>query len=717
LKIWDVFLLSVALAALYQGQLIFRRGGARRRIFAVMLMVDGLAALLGFAAFRDSETAADAPLIASVALGAFVFLVLVPPRLRWLARWATRHDHLGLALHLLGAHELLQPGMGAREEREALSAFAELRQGKTERAVEALRLARAEARDPMQRRAVDERIVFAYLTARRWRSAVEHFERSIEAQPGPISANVLVEVLRAYGELGERARAADLMTRIEDSGLTSEPQLEQLVARARMVFLAFAGRAAAVEAMVAPRGSLAQMPPSARAYWIGVARREAGDAAGARIALTTAVQASAGDARARSIAADELAELDKDETPPEPLPEEIARLADRVGERAVLAPTPRAQGAPVPQLDGVSWRQVPVTVTLIGVNLAVAALVQALLGSSTDSFVMVRAGANAHALTQGGEWWRLVSSMFLHFGALHLAVNMYGLWVLGRVVEQIHGRRRYFVVYMIAGIGGSLASLYLGQYLSIGHRAVGISAGASGAIFGVLGAAIAEFALRRKAYPEAWRRAVLGNLVFLAAANVFIGQAIQGIDQAAHLGGLVSGALAGALLAPRGAFGRLKVARPIVAVLAATGVALLAATAWAVVRDNGWHRHSVAGWSVEEPGFDRFVMMPFAASDISDDALLADTMDAFVQASARAGTRITDLEDARPVVHVDGWVTREQRGTAHEDHESGPVRVVAAVRRAPDGSRLLVTFVAPERDLDSYLRVARRVLSSARAPE
>jgi len=63
------------------------------------------------------------------------------------------------------------------------------------------------AREPLQRRAIDERIVFAYLTARRWRPAVEHFERSIEAQAGPISANVLVEVLRAYGELGERVRA------------------------------------------------------------------------------------------------------------------------------------------------------------------------------------------------------------------------------------------------------------------------------------------------------------------------------------------------------------------------------------------------------------------------------------------------------------------------------------------------------------------------------
>jgi membrane associated rhomboid family serine protease len=717
LRIWDVFLLSVALAALYQGQLIFRRGGARRRTFAVMLMIDGLASLLGFAAFRDSETAGDAPLIASVALGAFVFLVLVPPRLRWLARWATRHDHLSLALRLLGVHELLQPGMGAREEREALSAFAELREGKTERAVEALRLAKAEARDPLQRRAVDERIVFAYLTARRWRPAVEHFERSIEAQAGPISANVLVEVLRAYGELGERARAADLMKRIEDSGLTQEPQLEPLVARARMVFLAFAGRAAAVEAMVAPRGSLAMMPPSARAYWIGVARREAGDAAGARIALTTAVQASAGDARARSIAADELAELDKDDSPPEPLPEEIARLADRVGERAVLAPTPRAQGAPVPQLDGVAWRQVPVTAGLIAANLAVAVAVQVLLGSSTDPLVMVRAGANAHSLTQGGEWWRLVSSMFLHFGLLHLAVNMYGLWVLGRVVEQIHGPRRYFVVYLVAGIGGSLASLFFGHYLAFGRPIADLSAGASGAIFGILGAAIAEFALRRKAYPEAWRRAVLGNLVFLAAANVFIGQAIPGIDQAAHLGGLLSGALVGALLAPRGRFGRLRTARVLSTVLAVAGVLLLAGTAFAVVRTDGWHRQSFEGWSVDKPSYDGFRLAVMHDPDVADEALLAQELKDYVDETARAGQRITELEDARSVVRVPGWVTHEQRGAIRDGDESEPVRVVVALRRGPDGSRLLVSFAAPERDLDSYVLAARRVLSSVRAPE
>ncbi len=718
--IFKVFLLSVAAVAGYQGQLLFRRGGPRRRSFALMLLVDALGAILAFASLHEPEAAAQAPLIGAIALGAFVFLVLVPPRLRQLARWATRRDHLRLALRLLDAHELLQPGMGARDEREALSAFAELREGKTERAIEALRAARAQASDPLHRRQIDERIVFAYLTARRWRSAVEHFERAIDAQPGPVSANVLVEVLRAYGELGERDKAADLITRIEDSPLPGEPQLQPLVARARMVFLAFAGRAAAVEAMVAARGPLGMMAPSARAYWIGVARREAGDAQGAREALSAAVRASAGDLRQRSIAAEELAALEQAPSPPPPPPlsDQIARVADRVGERAALAPTPAAQGAPVPKLEGVSWKQVPVTSALIVANVIVAVLVYALLGSSMDPAVMIRAGANLPMVTTSGEWWRLLSSTFLHWGVLHLAVNMYGLWVLGRLVEQIHGPRRYLVTYVLAGLGGSLASVYFGPGAP--------SAGASGAVFGILGAAIAEFALRRRAYPEAWRRAVLGNLLFLAVANVLIGSAVPGIDQAAHLGGLVTGALAGAVLAPRGRFGRTRAARAVAATLAVVALFAVAGSAVAVVTTKtvtsvervGWVPVAFDGsdWTLEAPRLWLAARMTNAAvihAPDSNGKLVLEGLDEMVKENAVTGARSVPARFT-----TSGWTGEERLGALSTSGTRLEVRVASYVRGSgkDDDGRLRVTFALPERDVAAVLPVVRRVLSSARPP-
>ena len=142
-------------------------------------------------------------------------------------------------------------------------------------------------------------------------------------------------------------------------------------------------------------------------------------------------------------------------------------------------------------------------------------------------------GANRRAETTGGQWWRLVTSMFLHGGVMHLFLNMYGLLLAAIFVEPIYGRIKFFVIYFLSGVSGSLASIWWYENT--------VSVGASGAIFGLFGA-IFSLALMGKL-----RLQDLMWLWFFIGINLLFGLT-GGIDNAAHLGGLIAGTLTGALL-------------------------------------------------------------------------------------------------------------------------------------------------------------------------
>lgn len=151
-------------------------------------------------------------------------------------------------------------------------------------------------------------------------------------------------------------------------------------------------------------------------------------------------------------------------------------------------------------------------------------------------------GASFGPATKDGEWWRLASAMFLHFGALHLAMNLWALWDCGRLAERLYGSLRFGAMYFASGLGGNLLSLALH-----GDRAV--SGGASGAIFGLYGALLVCLWRERAVLdPVEFRWLFAGAGVF-AALLIAAGIAVPGIDNAAHTGGLVSGALLGMALA------------------------------------------------------------------------------------------------------------------------------------------------------------------------
>ncbi len=150
-------------------------------------------------------------------------------------------------------------------------------------------------------------------------------------------------------------------------------------------------------------------------------------------------------------------------------------------------------------------------------------------------------GTNFGPLTTGGQWWRLATSMFLHFGVFHLALNMWALYVGGRLAERLFGRWSFGLLYFASGLAGSLASL-------IWNPAVN-SAGASGAIFGVYGAMLAFFLRKHSAIPSAVINEQRWSGVTFIGFNLMNGFSNAGIDNAAHLGGLTAGFVMGLVMA------------------------------------------------------------------------------------------------------------------------------------------------------------------------
>ncbi|MGI8722614.1 MAG: rhomboid family intramembrane serine protease [Geodermatophilaceae bacterium] len=164
--------------------------------------------------------------------------------------------------------------------------------------------------------------------------------------------------------------------------------------------------------------------------------------------------------------------------------------------------------------------------------------------------------STAPILIAHGQWWRMLTGAFLHYGLTHLAVNMFSLYILGRDLEQYLGSVRYAAVYFLSALGGSVAVLLFADPRTF-------VAGASGAIFGLLGAT--GVALYQ-------RKANLRSLVVILAINVFI-SFLPGISLAAHAGGFLIGAAAGAIVI----YGRRR-SKAIVAGLISLGAVLIALT-------------------------------------------------------------------------------------------------------------------------------------------
>ena len=170
---------------------------------------------------------------------------------------------------------------------------------------------------------------------------------------------------------------------------------------------------------------------------------------------------------------------------------------------------------------------------LIGINVIMFLLTQ--LVDVTFGYGLLRLGGKVNSLIGLGEFWRLFSAMFLHSDWMHLLFNMMALFILGKDIERFFGKKKFLGIYFIAGLMGSAAS-----YLFIPN----VSVGASGAIFGLMGANLFLYKLN----PLVYKRLYGTDILLLIGVNLVIGFLRPNIDMAGHLGGLVGGFLTASAL-------------------------------------------------------------------------------------------------------------------------------------------------------------------------
>lgn len=159
--------------------------------------------------------------------------------------------------------------------------------------------------------------------------------------------------------------------------------------------------------------------------------------------------------------------------------------------------------------------------------------------------MLLRFGAKYGPAIADGEYWRLLTAVFIHIGIFHLIANTVGLLIFGGMVERAYGMRAFIVIYLFAGVFGNVASYAAGPT---------VSAGASGAVFGIVGAFAAYLLANRQVLGDLARRSLWG-VAMIVVINIVFGATVGGVDNWAHLGGLLSGALLGFFLVPRLAWG------------------------------------------------------------------------------------------------------------------------------------------------------------------
>jgi membrane associated rhomboid family serine protease len=178
-------------------------------------------------------------------------------------------------------------------------------------------------------------------------------------------------------------------------------------------------------------------------------------------------------------------------------------------------------------------RRTPMTKAFLAVNILMF-LLMSFAGGTTNETTLMAFGVKSNAEIAQGQWWRFITPIFIHIGILHLLFNSYALWIVGPQVEKLYGTATFVVLYMLTGVAG-----VVGSYI---YHPYSISAGASGAIFGLFGVLLAFGFRYRKSIPPEFKRAVGTGVLPVIVINLIIGFTIPAIDNSAHISGLLAGA-------------------------------------------------------------------------------------------------------------------------------------------------------------------------------
>lgn len=184
-------------------------------------------------------------------------------------------------------------------------------------------------------------------------------------------------------------------------------------------------------------------------------------------------------------------------------------------------------------------RRAVIAYSLFALNIIIFVLME-FAGGSTNPATMLAFGVKSNFEINNGETWRFITPVFLHIGLLHLAFNSYALWIVGPQVEKLYGAPKFLLLYLLTGIAGVGASYWYHPFI--------VSAGASGAIFGLFGVLLVFSFKYRKTIPAFFSKALGKGILLTVGINLVIGFMIPQVDNSAHIGGLVAGALLAAVV-------------------------------------------------------------------------------------------------------------------------------------------------------------------------
>ncbi len=491
-----------------------RRGGLYRSwrlaSFAVL-------AVTGLAWWVNSDTAGF------VGAGAWFALLLVPAvGIRKISEVAVRQRY-GLASRLSRPMRFLHPSKALRQQAELFRALEIAQRGDFSSALALLA--------PLQNNQTNvgrQAIAQSFRLRGEWGNLVGWIRNEVPAAIRRSDFALMPLYLRALGETGMRDELVlEFGTMLAVLAPSQQPAWSYYASLHTV--LAFCGRLNAR----ADRSALRGVPAELREFWLGT-----DDLAAGRL--------EPGSARLKKL---------ENTTNDRLLQSEIARRLDAIEllANAPLSPPGSAllhrieqsDRAPVGAFGSETMRPTPAVIFFIVLNL-VMFLAEVKLGGSTSALTLHRLGAlEPWAVRYGGEYWRMLTALFLHYGALHLLFNLYALFVVGPGLERIIGSVRFAIYYLMAGLGSSAGVLLLRLWnFSRPEQLVG----ASGCVMGIVGV-WAGYLVRHRHQAFAGRR--LRNIVLIVAIQTAFDLSTPQISMAAHLSGLATGVVLGLLVSPR----------------------------------------------------------------------------------------------------------------------------------------------------------------------
>ncbi len=353
-----------------------------------------------------------------------------------------------------------------------------------------------------------------------------------ELPPGLMQTDIGLQplYLRALGETGARDQLLlDFATNTKS--MNARPDQVWLNDISLLPVLAFGGRVQALSNLLETK--LRKLSRDTKEFWIGTSELAAGETVAGRARLEK-LQVTTSDVLVRAEAVHRLAHVS--DIAPTPLSAAADALLGRIEQSD--RPSTRVFASE-------RARPGPVVLTLIALNIALF-VAECVLGGSTNPFTLHRLGALEFFFVWfEGEYWRLLTSLFLHYGPLHLLFNLYALFIIGPGLEEAIGPIRFGICYLLSGLGSGIGVLLLRFF---GLNSAEQLVGASGCVMGLVGV-WAGLLFRHRDAPMAGRR--LKNILVIVAIQTAFDISTPQISMAAHLSGLVTGVALGLIFAPR----------------------------------------------------------------------------------------------------------------------------------------------------------------------